>query len=138
MIFKALLIDVDETVPRRAIDLVRIRRIEAPLAEPAHFLRYVQFLAALGLDDPNYAVGRAYDEIRRVIRQFAVRFHIVELEADGHVVLRERLHVGRGIEKCGEGQFETVGFAFTDDAVKHGFLRGEVGARLSAEWSCVA
>ena len=45
------------------------------------------------------AVGGAHDEVRRVVGQVAVGLDVVDLEADGEVVLGERLHVRRVFEE---------------------------------------
>ena len=67
------------------------------------------------------------DEIGRVVGEVAVGLHVVELEADGEVVLGERRHVGRCFEERGEGQLQAAGVGFADDLVEDGFLGGQKG-----------
>ena len=108
------------------------------MAQARHLLRHVQFLAALGLDDPHRAIRAARDEVRRVGRKLAVRFHIIQLEAHGHVVFAEGLHVGRGVEERRKGQFQPVRPALAHDPVEHRTLRWQESARLGAERARVA
>ena len=56
---KLVLIDIDEAVTRAILSRAGRRRVGAPLAQSRHLLRQVEFLAALGLDDPDRAVRGA-------------------------------------------------------------------------------
>ena len=100
MLFKAGLIHKNEIVTLAV--LLGVGGVGAPLFEPRHLLRQVEFLAAFGFHNPNHAVGDADDEVGRVIGKVPVRLHVIELEANGEIVLGERGHVRRGFEKGGE------------------------------------
>ena len=138
VLLEALLVDIDEAVARPPVVLGGLGRVLAPLAQARHLLRQVQLLAALGLDDPDRAVGGAHDEVRRVGGQIAVGLDVVDLEADGQVVLGKGLHVRRGFQERGKGQLQAVGAGLADDAVEHRFLRVQEAARLGAERARVA
>ena len=87
---ETFLINVDEAIFRSRLRLCSQRWRPRTIAEAAHFLRHVQFFPALGLDDPDLAILGSHDEIRSVGGKLAVGLHIVELEANRHVVLGER------------------------------------------------
>jgi hypothetical protein len=107
--------------------------IRAPLAQARHLLRQVEFGTALGLDDPNRAIGGLDDEIRCVGGEIAVGLDVVDLVADGEVVLGEGRDIGRVVEKTGESQFEAAGMWLANDLAEQRFLRREIRPVLGAE-----
>ncbi len=133
MLSEAVLIDIDEVVARPAIVLGCFGSVLAPLAQPGHFLRQIDFLAAFGLDDPDPAVDGSHKKVRCVGGQLTVGFDVFDLEAHGHVVLAEGLHVGRVLQERCKAQFQAVGVGLADDAVEHRFFRLHIAARLGSE-----
>ena len=107
--------------------------ISTPQLEPRHFLRQIQLFPPLSLDNPDCAIGRAHDEIRRIGGEVAVGFHIVELETHRQVVLGERRHVFRGFQKGSERQLKATGLRFSDGFGENGFLCREERAMLGTE-----
>ena len=121
-----------------ALVLLRIVAVGAILFQPRHFLREIEFGAALGFHEPDYFIRRAHDEVRRVVGKVAIGFDVIQLEADGEIIFGVRLHVGRGFEKPGEGEFKAAGVRLADDAVEDGFAGVEVGPVFGAERARVA
>lgn len=106
MFFKAVLIYINKII-LLAVFLSR-RGIGTSLLEPGHFLRHVQFNPPLGFDHPDFFVAGADGEIGRVIGKVAIGLDVIELEPNGKVVFRERLHIGRFLQKSGEQEFKAA------------------------------
>ena len=60
------LIDIYIVIARSAVVLLRFGGVFAPLAQPSHLLRQVNFLATFGFNDPNFACRSAHEKIRRI------------------------------------------------------------------------
>ena len=109
------------------------RGVSAPLPQPRHLLRHVDFLAPLGLDDPDGAVRGADDEVWRVVGKIAVSLHVIELETHSTVVLRKGRHVRCALQEGCERQFEAAGVRLADGLVEYRFRRREIRTMVGAK-----
>lgn len=125
---EASFVHENKTVGRPARVSARFAGVLAPLLEPLHLLGQVQLHTALRFQDEHFARLRLYKEIRDVVREVAVRLHVVDLEADREIVLGERGYVGRALQELRELQLEPSAHGFWDDLVEDRFLRRQVFA----------
>ena len=108
MLLEAPLIDVDELIDCAAVRGAGGSGVGAPQRKAGHFLWQIELLAALGLDDPNRAIGRADDEIGGVGRKVSISLDVFELKPDSQVVLRKRRHVRSRFEERGKGKLKAA------------------------------
>jgi hypothetical protein len=81
------------------------------------------FLLPFGFDNDNLLIRQLDHKIRVVVGDIAARVHVIELEMDGQVVLRERDYVAAILQECGKPKLQ---LAVTNNAVENAFLRDKV------------
>ena len=130
---RSRLVDEDESIGRSAFGLAGGGGVGAPLRSRAIFCGRSSSSRPLVSTIHTVPSVVLDDEVRHVVGKLAVRFDVVELEADGEVVLGERCTSGASSRKAAKASSKPPALGSPTILLKSDFLAREVCAVFGAE-----